>query len=642
MMTNLVGHIGEFIDSQESWAQYSERIEQFFIANDIPVAKKASVLLATIGPAAFHTIGNLVSPRKPSEVPFDTLISVMSDFYNPKPLVTVQRYKFYSRFRRSDESIAAFVAELRSLAKDCDFGASLEDNLRDRLICGVSEPLLQKKLLAEQNLTFKRAFEIAQSQESATKSVATLQQGSSTINQVKDTTRNAPPCHRCGRRDHLQSNCKFRSATCHHCGKLGHIKPVCRSLKQLSLSATSSSNRTPSSNRTRSSVYRSPRSGSSSIPPRSLNRTPTSDLKQLQEDVPQSVEYDLFTLPSSGRDPLYVQVEIDQIPLQMELDTGASFSVISKNTYDQMFSSNLLQPSDIRLKTYTGENLPVFGQFNPTVGYQKQEIPQLLVVAGENGPSLLGRNWLSSMRLDWCSILNLSDNKLSPLLEKYSKVFSEGLGTLKGFQAKLFIKDNAKPIFCKARPVPYNIRSLVEKQLERLVDQNVIEPIAFSDWAAPIVPVMKPDKSIRICGDFKLTINKVCKIDRYPIPKIEDLFSNLAGGIAFTKLDLSQAYQQLELDDISKSYAVINTHRGLFRYNRLPFGISSAPGIFQRTIECLLRGIPNVIVYLDDILVTGKSESDHLQNLQAVLQRLEAAGLHLKRDKCKFLVPSSI
>ena len=84
---------------------------------------------------------------------------------------------------------------------------------------------------------------------------------------------------------------------------------------------------------------------------------------------------------------------------------------------------------------------------------------------------------------------------------------------------------------------------------------KIIEPIPFSDWAAPIVPVMKQDKSIRICGDFKLTVNKVAKLDCYPLPRMEDLFSNLSSGTTFTKLDLSQAYQQLELDEQSKQYS---------------------------------------------------------------------------------------
>lgn len=147
-------------------------------------------------------------------------------------------------------------------------------------------------------------------------------------------------------------------------------------------------------------------------------------------------------------------------------------------------------------------------------------------------------------------------------------------------------------------------------------------------------------KSVRICGDFSQTVNKASRLDKYPIPKIEDLFAELAGRKKFTKLDMSQAYQQLELDTDSKQYVVVNTHRGLYKYHRLPYGISSAPGIFQRTMENLLKGVPNTVVYIDDILVTGRTEEEHLRNLTAVLQRLQKAGLKLKNKKCTFFAKS--
>ena len=120
-----------------------------------------------------------------------------------------------------------------------------------------------------------------------------------------------------------------------------------------------------------------------------------------------------------------------------------------------------------------------------------------------------------------------------------------------------------------------------------------------------------------------MTVNPVSKLDSYPIPKIEDLFAMLAKGKLFSKIDLSQAYQQLPLDEESQKFVVINTPKGLFRYTRLPFGISSAPGIFQRVIETILQGIPNVVVYLDDILITGNSEDDHLLTLKKVFSRLQ-------------------
>ena len=173
-------------------------------------------------------------------------------------------------------------------------------------------------------------------------------------------------------------------------------------------------------------------------------------------------------------------------------------------------------------------------------------------------------------------------------------MFKEELGEARGITAKLHVNDNVKPCFYRARAVPHALKAKVEQALQQLMDLKVIEPVSMSDWAAPIVPVLKPDGSIRICGDYKITINKAAKQDVYPLPRVEDLFATLAGGKSFTKLDLAHAYTQIPLDESSKQYVTITTHKGLFRYNRLPFGVSAAPSIFQRIMEGLLQGIPHV------------------------------------------------
>ena len=160
------------------------------------------------------------------------------------------------------------------------------------------------------------------------------------------------------------------------------------------------------------------------------------------------------------------------------------------------------------------------------------------------------------------------------MLERHKAVFDGGLGKLKGYQAKIYVDPGAQPRFCKARTVPYAMRRLVEEELQRLEKEGIIDDVPFADWAVPIVPVLKSDKkSLRLCGDFKLTVNKALKLDKYLIPKIEDLFSKLTGGKSFSK---SQAYQQLMLDEESRKYVVINT--------------PSSNGLAERAVQVFKQG----------------------------------------------------
>ena len=120
------------------------------------------------------------------------------------------------------------------------------------------------------------------------------------------------------------------------------------------------------------------------------------------------------------------------------------------------------------------------------------------------------------------------------------------------------------------------------------------------------------------------------------MPNSRDLFAILAGGKRFTRLDMKQAYQQVKMDKESQKYLTITTNKGLFTYTRMPFGISTAPGIWQRAMDSVLAGVPGVICYLNDILIVGDSDEQHEERLKMVLERLDQAGLRLKREKCEF------
>ena len=232
-----------------------------------------------------------------------------------------------------------------------------------------------------------------------------------------------------------------------------------------------------------------------------------------------------------------------------------------------------------------------------------------------------------------------TENKIKQLLDKHSEVFTNGIGKLQGTTGTISLQEGAQPEFIKARQVPYALRSKVEEELDNLQKDGVISPVEFSEWATPIVPIIKPTGKIWICGDYKTTLNPVMNVDQYPLPRIEDIFASLSGGQKFTKIDLRQAYTQMEMDEQSKLMLTINTHKGLYKYNRLAYGIASASDIWQKTMDQVLANITGVKCILDDMIITGKNDEEHLANLENVLQRLSD---HLKAnlEKCEFFKES--
>ena len=232
--------------------------------------------------------------------------------------------------------------------------------------------------------------------------------------------------------------------------------------------------------------------------------------------------YTMYNISNQGANPWSVTVQADRADLRMEIDTGASVSIISRATYQATWLENerpVLQPSRASLSTFTGEKIDVIGLIDVRVIYKGQDKCLPLLVVNGKGPSLLGRDWLRELRLDWREIhavtSTLGSLTLQGLLEQHANVFRDELGTIRGVTAKLHVDPQARLRFYRPRPVPYAMRQKVELELERLERAGVIEPVQFSDWAAPIVPVVKTDGSIQICGDYKLTVNQVAKLDTW-------------------------------------------------------------------------------------------------------------------------------
>ena len=210
--------------------------------------------------------------------------------------------------------------------------------------------------------------------------------------------------------------------------------------------------------------------------------------------------------------------------------------------------------------------------------------------------------------------------------------------------ASLTLQPNAKPVHLPPRRVPLALREKVEKVIQGHVLQGHWTPVESSPWATPLVPVVKPNGDVRLCGDYKVTVNKNLIIADHPLPHSEEIFTKISSSLninnpdsaVFSTLDLKSAYYQLEMDEESKDICVVNTHIGLFRVHRLAFGIASAPAIWQKLIERIFSNCPGVVIFLDDILIFGKDVATHNACLKQVFDVLSKKNIKLEHSKCFF------
>ncbi len=635
-----IGSIEPFDEVNGAWDVYAERLHAYLLVNGVAEEQLVNAFSAIVGGKTYGLLRSLLSPAKPSEKTLAEIMDVLGNHYSPRPVTICQRHRFRNRRQATGESVTEFMAALKTMTEHCDFGVGLNDQLRDQFVCGLLSDTIQRRLLTEEQLTREKALKIAVSMETAGRDINELHGRSkpeinkfttSKTAKEKQNKHRFPKCKSCGKTNHQEGNCWFKNVDCHNCGKRGHTKAVCRQKGERRDKAPGSR-------------VDWGRQGGNPNKPKVHHVSVAEDGDgEISEELPL---YYVHENRGDLEDIIWVYPKVGNRDLKMELDTGSKLSIISTDDYEEKFRDFNLRRSDVVMKTYTGEMIHPKGILDVEVEYGKNKYELEMFVIDGTGPPLFGRSWLKKIQLDWPSIRQVTvvpseaKSELQEILQSHGPIFNDGLGTVKNVKAVIEVEDGATPKFVKPRPVPYSLREKVDEEIDRLVKEKVIEPVDFSDWATPIVPVIKKNGSLRLCGDFKVTLNPVLKRVEYPLPRIEDLFANLAGGKKFSKIDLSNAYQQMLVDEKSKRLLVLSTQKGLFRFNRLPFGIATAPAIFQRTIDQILQGLPGVLCYMDDLLVTGKTSAEHLQNLERVLQRLEDWGVRVARHKCFFFKDS--
>ena len=607
---------------QSNWRRFSRAWKNYELASNLISETsqiRCAVLLTVIGDDAMEKFDGFKFERGEKEDDIDTVLKKFENFCIGAMHEAFESYRFHMRVQEPSETIEGYVAELRKLAKGCNFEGQEDRMIRDRILVGCKSEHVREELLKDATLTLKKAIDIAKAYEASQHKLNEMKDSS--VDRVrakggkwKDKSRNEDKhekhvsekdknkqkCPRCGYDWHKKlKDCPALNEECRNCKKRGHFKSQCRSKV----------------------------------------------VRQIEEDddspILGSIHVDINAVESNM---WQTELLVNNQKMEFRIDTGADVTVIPDRCFR---NTDVLKKTDKKLIGPGGSKLDVVGVFRATVenkSQTKKTEQDLYVIKGLKKP-LLGKPAIEALNI--IQINSLQEEKVTKQTDKqtdseikpktdYPTLFEQKIGTFSSY--KIELKEDAKPFHLAApRRLPLPLKDKVEEELKSLQEQGIIRPVTKpTDWCAPIVAVTKPSGKVRLCCDFS-KLNESVKRENFPLPTTDQLLAQLDGAKIFSKIDCHKGFHQIPLAPESQELTTFITPFGRFCYQRLPFGINSGPEVFHREMTKVVDGIPGVICDIDDVLVGGKDQQDHDRKLRQVLDRMKTAGVTLN-EKCEFSV----
>ncbi|MCG8032586.1 MAG: aspartyl protease family protein, partial [Candidatus Thiodiazotropha taylori] len=572
-------------------------------------------------------------PEGQGEDAYEKAKDSLNTYFNPLSNVPFERHQFRTTVQNEGESIEQYIVRLKQKAETCEFGTENDVNIqiRDQIVEKCRKHELRRKLLEKgRTLTLQQVRDISRAFEDSEKQASTIEGAVQEINKLS-INRGAKPkqkwvnkkkiiCYSCGLEGHMRKDpkCPAKGKQCRKCKQYNHFQKMCKT-----------------------KTFKDKKN-------ERKNDTSRMKVRQLEENESDNSDYTFIVSNDNDRDNAKIMVEVGGISLNVMIDSGASCNIIDRETWEKLKQMKIkCSTSRETRKIYaygSKEPLQVAGTFwtNVTLGDKMLENVEFIVLEGQGKP-LLGRD--TSLKLDVLKLgpFDLNSISSSPMtkeqiIHKYSKCF-EGFGKLKDFQLEIPIDSNIDPVIQNVRRVPFNLREKLGNKLDELEKMDIIEKVNEpSKWVSPVVVVPKPGGDIRLCVDMRQA-NQAVKRVRHFIPTIDELLQDMNESKVFSKIDIQMAYHQIELKPESREITTFITHKGLYRYKRLNFGISCAVEMFQKVVQQLLQGCEGVNNILDDIIVHAPNQQEHDKRLEKVLSVLQEKGITLNRKKCEFNMP---